>query len=127
MNRLSILFIAGLIAAGAQIITAQQNPALDKLFASAQHKADVEGDLKGAIEEYKAIVARAAANRVVAAQALLRMAGAYESLGDPQAREIYERLLRDYADQTAIAASARARMADRRAVSTDGPDNGLRQ
>src|SRR5687768_15653430 len=107
MNRLSIMFIAGLVAAGAQIITAQQNPALDKLFAGAQHKATVEGDLKGAVEDYKAIVARAGVNRAVAAEALLRMAEVYRTLGDAEARSTYERIVRDYADQKEAVTIAR--------------------
>jgi Tol biopolymer transport system component len=110
MNRLSIMFIAGLIAAGAQIVTAQQNPAFDKLFAGAQHKAAVEGDLKGAIEDYKVIVARAGANRAVAAEALLRMAEAYQNLGATEAKSTYERIVRDYGDQKEAVVTARAKL-----------------
>src|SRR5688572_16545661 len=111
MNRLSIMIIAGLIAAGAQISTAQQNPALDKLFAAAQHKAAVEGDLKGAIEDYKAIVGRAGANRAVAAEALLRLADVYRTLGDAEARSTYERIVRDYGDQKDAVSIARTQLA----------------
>jgi Tol biopolymer transport system component len=110
MTRLSITFIALLLAIGAQSTAAQQDLALDRLFARAQHKASVEGDLKGAIEDYKAIVARAGANRALAAGALLRMAEAYQKLGDGDARRTYERIVRDYADQTEVATIARGRI-----------------
>ena len=75
MNRLSFLIIAALLAAGLQTTRAQQADAqLEKQLASAQHKATVDGDLKGAIEEYKAIVAGAGANRAAATRALVSMA-----------------------------------------------------
>lgn len=60
----------------------------DKLLASAQHKATVDGDLKGAIEEYKKIVAGAGTNRALAAQALVRMAVCYQKVGDAEAKKI---------------------------------------
>ena len=42
---------------------------------------NVDGNLQAAIEQYKKIVAENGGNRVVAARALLRMAGCYEKLG----------------------------------------------
>jgi Tol biopolymer transport system component len=84
---------------------------LDKRFASAEHKANVEGDLKGAIEEYKRILAVAGNDRSAAARALLRMAEAYQKLGIAEAQAIYQRLVRDYPDQPAEVVVARARLA----------------
>ena len=66
-------------------------------------KAEVEGDLKGAIEAYKKVVANAGANRALAAQALVRMAECYQKLGGAQARKVFEQVLRDYADQAEAA------------------------
>ena len=109
MNRLLIIAAVALLAA-AQPRAQQNTAALDKLFASAQHKAVVEGDLKGAIEDYKRIVSGAGKDRAAAAQALLRMAEAYQKLGDVEAQRIYERLVRDYQDQNAAANVARARL-----------------
>ncbi len=68
----------------------------------------VEGDLKGAIEQYRKIAE--GSDRAIAAKALIRMAGCYEKLGDTESRKIYERVLREYADQTEAAALARARL-----------------
>jgi len=120
MNRFSFLIIAALLlAAGLQTTRAQQGAQLEKQLASAQHKATVDGDLKSAIEAYKAIVAGAGANRALAAQVLVRVAAAYEKLGDPQARKIYEQIVREYADQTEQVALARTRLG--RGERSDGP------
>jgi Tol biopolymer transport system component len=74
----------------------------------------IDGDLKAAIEAYKRIVATYESNRPVAAQALARMGQCYEKLGaaeTQEARKTYERLLRDYADQSEVVALARMRLA----------------
>ncbi len=69
----------------------------------------VKGDLKGAIEQYKKIAQDA--DRAVAAKALIRMAGCYQKLGDAESAKIYERVVREFADQTEAAAEARTRLA----------------
>ena len=89
---------------------AQQDQRAELLLRAAIHKETVDGDLKGAIDQYKKVVARAGANRAFAARALIRMGQCYEKLGDQQARGTYEKLLRDYADQREIAAEARSRL-----------------
>jgi Tol biopolymer transport system component len=74
----------------------------------------VDGDLKGAIEQYKKIAALPGAARSTVATALLRMGRCYEKLGDAdtqEARKAYERVVREYADQTALAAEARTKLA----------------
>jgi len=111
MNRLLVLLAATVLTAGVQITSAQQAAAqAEKLLASAQHKATIDGDLKGAIEEYRKIVAGAGSNRALAAQALIEMAQCHQKLGDAEARRIYERIVRDYADQVEAVKSARARL-----------------
>jgi hypothetical protein len=72
-------------------------------------KEDVDGDLKSAMEIYQKIAADLSAPRDVGAKALLRLAGCYEKLGR-QARQVYEQIVRDYADQPA-ASQARTRLA----------------
>jgi Tol biopolymer transport system component len=111
MNRLSVLFIATLCIAGLETTRAQQTAAqAEKLLASAQHKATIDGDLKGAIEDYKKIVAGAGVNRALAAQALVRMAECYQKLGDAEAQKVYERVVREFADQKEFVALAEARI-----------------
>jgi Tol biopolymer transport system component len=71
----------------------------------------VDGDLRGAIEQYKKIVAQPGAGRTTVATALLRMGQCHEKLGNAEARTAYERLVRDFADQAEIVAQARVRLA----------------
>ena len=65
----------------------------------------VEGDLHGAIEQYRQIAE--GDDRASAATALVRMAGCYEKLGTDEARHIYRQVLEEYPDQTALLALAR--------------------
>ena len=110
MTRRSLVFIAA-IALAVQPARAQQDAVqIEKLLATAQHKATVDGDLRGAIETYRQILAGAESNRALAAQALVRMAECYQKLGNDEARRIYEQVLRDYADQREAVTLARARL-----------------
>lgn len=112
MTRLTVTLIAVLLGvSGTGAPHAQQADAqAEKLLASAQHKATVEGDLKGAIEDYKKIIAGAGTNRRLAAQALVEMAECYQKLGDTEWRQIYARVLRDFADHKDLVVTARARL-----------------
>lgn len=83
----------------------------DKQLARADHKASIEGDLKGAIEEYRRIAAGAGSNRELAAEALVRMAECHQKLGDADARAVYQRVVREFADQRDHVARARAGLA----------------
>jgi len=77
----------------------------------------VTGDLAAAIDGYRKIVAKAGADRAIAARALVRMAECYQKLGDSEAQRIYERLLREYGDQRDAVAIARERLGSRGATS----------
>ncbi len=74
----------------------------------------VDGDLRGAIEQYKKIAALPGAGRATIATALLRMGQCHEKLGDAdtqEARKAYEQVVREYGDQAAVATEARTRLA----------------
>ncbi|MBE3063857.1 MAG: PD40 domain-containing protein [Spirochaetes bacterium] len=71
----------------------------------------VDGNLQAAIDQYKKIVAENGGNRVVAARALLRLAGCYEKLGRNEAQKTYQQLINDYPDQAAEVALARQKLA----------------
>jgi Tol biopolymer transport system component len=74
----------------------------------------IDGDLKAAIEAYKRVIATYESYRPVAAQALAHMGQCYEKLGaaeTQEARKAYERLVRDYADQSEQVKLARTRLA----------------
>jgi len=85
--------------------------ALQAELRAAVYTALVDGDLHAAIAQYARIVARANSHRAIAAEALLRMAQAYEMLGMPEARQAYARLTREYGDQAEAAQAARTRLA----------------
>ncbi len=90
----------------------------DMELRAADHKAQVQGDLKGAIEAYRKIVARHGKNRAVAAKAMLAMAECHEKLGQAEARKLYEEIARSYGDQSDVATQARTRLA---ALGSNGP------
>src|SRR5678810_872615 len=91
------------------------------LMQEAEAKATVDGDLKAAISLYENVVKQAGPDRALAAKALLRMAEAHQKLGSAEAQQIYQRLLRDYADQTEAAGVARSRLAARVMPAATGP------
>jgi len=99
------VFLAAFLAAG------QKNDQAELALKAAIKTETVDGDLKSAIEQYKAIAALSSAGRATVATALLRMGQCYEKLGNAEARTAYERVVREYGDQTAIAAEARTKLA----------------
>ena len=70
MRRQVLAIMTALLVTAVQQMGAQAPASLDRLMASANHKATIDGDLRGAIADYADVVARAGANRAVAAQAL---------------------------------------------------------
>lgn len=80
---------------------------------AAIHREIVLGDLKGAIDEYRAIVAGPVKSRAVAAKALFQLGQCEQNLGRrPEAYAAYARVVSQYGDQTATAAEARALLAN---------------
>lgn len=104
---------------------AQDSDSAELLFEEAIHKEVADGDLEGAIELYKQVLDRFPDNRAVAAKALFQMAQSYEKLGDPFAQEVYERVLRDYADQPEQVSAAQAWLATLTPVPTDTGSRGI--
>src|SRR5512136_2744632 len=96
-------------ALGAAQKDSQKDPRAEAQLQAAINKETVEGDLKGAIEQYQKLAD--SSNHAVAAKALLRMGQCYEKLGDMEARKAYERVVREFSDQKETAATAQARLA----------------
>ena len=81
------------------------------LFQKGLVKERAEGDMQAAIQIFTRIVKEFPTNRELAAKALVEMGNCYEKLGKSEAQKTYQRVLRDYADQSAEANEARARLA----------------
>jgi len=104
-----VLLVAILVLAAGP--AAQKTDSAQALLRAATDKAIVDGDLSGAIKQFQTIVEKFKTDRAVVATALVRMAECYQKLGDAQARKIYERVVREYADQRDPVAQARSRLA----------------
>ena len=92
-------------------LSAQDTAQSDRQFQAALQKETVDGNLRGAIEDYRAIANRQGVGRHLESQALLRMAEAHQKLGDPQARILYGQIVRDFPDQPQVVEAARTRLA----------------
>jgi hypothetical protein len=93
------------------VMTAGGAASDEKQLEAAVHREVVLGDLKGALEQYKAIAGRSGQPRSLAARALYGQGQCLEKLGRrDEARAVYARLRNEYADQ-AEAARARVQLA----------------
>jgi Tol biopolymer transport system component len=111
--------IFGIIIGACLLPAAQKSDRAEMQLQAAINKEVVEGDLKGAIEQYKKIAQ--GANRPVAAKALVHMGECYERLGDAEARTAYERVIRDFSDQKEVLAEASGRLASLGGPQRRGP------
>ena len=79
---------------------------------AALHREIVLGDVKGALEQYKAILAQPGNSKETAARALWQMGQCLEKLGQRrEAHMAYTRVVAEYGDQAEIAGQARAQLA----------------
>jgi Tol biopolymer transport system component len=104
--------VAALLTAAVLAAAPQQDASAEKELVAAVHREQVLGDVPGAVELYKRLAE--SGHRTVAAQALIRLGRCYEKLGEAQvkqARAAYGRVVREFADQTEMAAQARSRLA----------------
>ncbi len=109
MKTLTVIMTVGaLFALAAETAVAQNGY---DLFQQALVKERADGDLQAAIELYQRIVREHSGDRVLAAKALVQLGRAYEVLGNKEAQQAYERVLRDYTDQHEQVALARNRLA----------------
>ena len=118
MTRMPRRLMAGSVVCGALVLTGgarvssiqgPQTP--EAVLGAAIHQEEAEGNLEAAIESYQTFLDQYGDNRPLAVQALLRLGQAYEALGRPEARNAYERVLREFADQAESATTARTRLA----------------
>lgn len=105
VSKLACLALLLLLAGTARAQTAQE------LYQRGLAAERAEGKLTEAIALYERAIRGAGANRALAARALLRLGAAYELLGRAEARAAYDRIVREYADQSELVAQARTRLA----------------
>src|SRR6185295_18107133 len=114
------VIVAALVAITGESFLAQQTNSQsvkdEVALRAAMERETVQGDLKGAIEQYKKIAE--SKDRSIAVRALVQMAGAYQKLGDAEARKVYQRIVRDYADQKDAVSLAQARLGSAPAVAS---------
>lgn len=107
MKRLTVIMTVGALLALASETVAQNGY---DLFQQALVRERADGDLQAAIELYQRIVREFAGDRALAARALVQMGRSYEKLNSPKARDTYDRVVREYSDQSEAADFARHRL-----------------
>ncbi len=105
--------------AAALSLPAQKPEAPESLLQAAIKKEVVDGNLGAAIEGYKKALAAAKENRAVAAKAIYQLGECYRKQGNAQARQMFERLVKEYGDQP-VAAEARRRLAVMQGSNVEG-------
>ena len=108
MKPIVIGILTAVLVGGVLAAREGQSQDAERLFKAAMNTEQVDGNLRAAIEQYKTIAA--GTDRAISVRTLLRMAECYQKLGDSEARNIYERLIRDFNDQKEAVALARARL-----------------
>jgi len=111
MKKLMLLLslIAFLCFRSSASAPAQENP--NDLFQKALARERADGNLMEAIQLYRQIVHKFAKDRALAAKALVQIGKCYERLGNDEARNAYDRVLRDFGDQAPQVEEARSRLA----------------
>jgi Tol biopolymer transport system component len=107
----AIVMAAAVLAGAVSMSGAGQSsaPSAKAIYQQALHEEEAAGNLQSAIALYQRVLS-AQPDRALAAQTLVRMAECYRKLGSNESRALYERILREYADQKEAAALARERI-----------------
>jgi hypothetical protein len=103
--------LRALIAGVVFVVAALAADSGAELFQKAVTQERAAGNLEEAIKLYQRVAKEFAADRPLAAKALVQAARCYEKLGQDKAVKIYEQVARDYGDQRELAATANARLA----------------
>lgn len=115
MNRSRIAVVFATLLAAGSVVHAQRGY---DLFQKALAIERVDGNLTAAIKLYESAVDVAGSDRALAARALIRIADCYEKLGQRNATAVYQRIIKEYADQPDLVALARTRVAALRGTET---------
>lgn len=110
MRTLTAALLGTMLIAGAA--ATQERRPQDLELQAAIRTETVDGDLDKAIALFSAIAENYRADRATVVTALVHLAGVYQKRGDAQARMIYQRILKDFADQADAVALARAALSE---------------
>jgi Tol biopolymer transport system component len=105
-----VIFLAMVLVLAPAYSATQGPQSADVLFGAALHQEEVEGDYEAAVETYKKFLSEFPNNRPLSARAQFRIGVCYEKLGKEEAIKAYELVLKNFADQPNLVASARARI-----------------
>ncbi len=112
MNQMRTAFVVlVMLFAGVLSGTPQKSDQGEVLLQKAIHKETVEGKLEEAIQIYKEVYTTSKNNRALAAKALVQMGQCYEKLGNAEARNAYEQVIKEFADQGEQVQAARTKLA----------------
>ena len=112
MNQMrTALVVVVALFAGVLSGTPQKSDQGEVLLQKAIHKETVEGRLEEAIQIYKEVYTTNKNNRALAARALVQMGQCYEKLGNAEARNAYEQVIKEFADQEEQVQAARTKLA----------------
>ncbi len=110
-TKIKLLFKSLIIMAflfGSTVSLVAQNP--KQLYQKALIKEEGEGLLQEAIDIYEKIVENSDAERSLRANAQLHIGRCYEKMGKKQATKAYEKILKQFSDQSNIVAIAKTRL-----------------
>jgi len=111
MNFKKTIISIAVLAAALMAFGLQNSPKHKVLFEKAKFAMETKGDLNEAIKLFSELIQKYPGEREFAAKSQLYIGLCYEKLGNAAARTAYERVVRDFADQTEIVAQARVRLA----------------
>jgi mono/diheme cytochrome c family protein len=108
MRRKTVVMLLAIICFTAVAASAQKGL---ELYERALVQELAAGNLTEAIALYRQAANEAGNDRVLAARALIRAAGSYEKLGQPEAAELYTQVMRTYPEQRDQVALAQSKLA----------------
>ena len=128
MNMLRLTFLSVIFLCFVSFIHAQTNEG-EKLYQEALFYMEGIGDYAAAIEKFGKVAQEYAANRPLAARALLMMGKCHEKLGRQEAKDTYNRIIENYGDQREVVIEARSRLLalSERLQKTDASDLTVRR
>ena len=108
ITTVSLITVLGVLLSIAGSVQQSDDPGV--LLRAAIEKEEVDGDLQGAINLYKQIIAKYGTNRAIAAKAQLRIGMCYEKLGLREAQNAYQKVIENYPDQAGAVKMAKEKL-----------------